>query len=153
GWRSAAGASAATSPAAAASTPAANRAAGRAPSRAATMTATMASAGQAGYFIAHATPRASAASTVALSPVLLGPVALSPVSLITGSGRGAGEPGRRARASSASDRQVSAITGGSVIPIASGNAITGQASQNAAWPSAARRRPLSRGPSVTRKAA
>ena len=43
-----------------------------------------------------------------------------------------GEPARLARASSASDRQVSAITGGSVIPIVNGNAITGQASQNEA---------------------
>ena len=50
---------------------------------------------------------------------------------------------RPARASSASARQVSAITGGSVIPIVSGKAITGHASQNAARPSALRRPPSS----------
>jgi hypothetical protein len=40
-----------------------------------------------------------------------------------------------------------------VIPIVNGNAMTGQDSQNEAWPSAARRRPPARGQSVTRNVA
>ena len=108
GWRSAAGASAATSAAAAASTVTVNLTADRPPSRVATRTAMMARAGQAVYFIAHATPRTSAARTVSVH-------------------RARPSSGRRLRASSASARQVSAITGGSVIPIVSGNAMTGHA--------------------------
>ena len=86
------------------------------------MTAMIASAGQAVYFIAHATPSTSAAAAKS-RPLPLPPAA------------------RPLRASSASARQVSAITGGSVMPIVSGNAMTGQASQNAAAPRAARRSP------------
>ena len=109
------------------------------------MTAMMASAGHAVYFIAHATPRASAASTVSESTLPETVAAPRP---------GRDEPARLARASSASDRHVSAITGGSVMPIVNGNAMTGQASQNAAWPSAAAAAPpAARGPSVTRNVA
>ena len=134
GWRSAVGASAATSAAAAASTITVNLTAERAPWRVATMTAMMASAGQAVYFIAHATPRTRAAITASLRRARL-------------------SSARPLLASSASARQVRAMTGGSVIPIVSGNAMTGQASQNAACPSAARRRPSARGASVTRNVA
>src|SRR5262249_57771305 len=85
-----------------------NLSAARAPSRAATMTIATARAGQAVYFMAQATPRTTA-----------------------GCHRLA-----RYRMSSARDRQVRAIIGGSVMPIASGNAMTGDASAKAAMLSA-----------------
>ena len=92
------------------------------------MAARTARAGQAVYFIAHAVPRTSAA---AHKPVR--------------AGRGAAaRPGRAGpgRVSRARARQVSAMTGGSVMPRASGKASTGEAVANAASPSAApRRRP------------
>lgn len=122
GLRSAAGASATTSPAAIASTAAVNLAAARVPSRVATMTAMMASAGQAVYFIAHATARIRAAATVSrrcLRSCRTWPPAV-----------------RAPLASSASDRQIRAITGGSVFPMASARAMIGDASQNAAVSSA-----------------
>ena len=72
-----------------------------APSRTATAAANTGTAGQAVAFIAHATPRATAARN---SP--------------------------DGRAISARVRSISAITGGSVIPTASGNAITGEAAKN-----------------------
>ena len=80
---------------------AANRQAFLAPSRAASIAVKTGTAGQAVAFMAHATPRAAAAR---ISP--------------------------DGRAISASVRNISAITGGSVIPTASGNAITGEAAMN-----------------------
>ena len=73
----------------------------RAASRAASIAAKTGTAGQAVAFIAHATPRATAARN---NP--------------------------DGRAISASVRSISAMTGGSVIPTASGNAITGEAAKN-----------------------
>ena len=76
------------------------RQADRAPPRAASAAANTGIAGQAVAFIAHATPRAMAARS---SP--------------------------DGRAISARVRNISAITGGSVMPTASGNAITGDAAK------------------------
>ena len=81
----------------------ANRQADLTPSRVASMALTTGTAGHAVAFIAHATPSATAA-------------------LNTPDGL----------AISARVRNISAITGGSVIPIASGNAITGEAATNRA---------------------
>src|SRR6516162_632912 len=102
------GASAAASAMAVPSVMAANLTAARPPSLAATMTVSTASAGQAVYFIAQATPRTAAGCQA--SPVI--------------------------RMSSARARQVRAITGGSVMPIASGKAITGDERAAAARQSA-----------------
>ena len=97
---SAAGASATASrPATRIVTPT-KRQAARAPSRAASIAANTGMAGQAVAFIAHATPRAMAARS---SP--------------------------DGRAISARVRNISAMTGGSVMPTASGNAITGEAAK------------------------
>ena len=76
-----------------------NLTAARPPSLAMTITMSTARAGQAVYFIAQTTPRTTAGRQ------------LSPPNLI----------------SRASARQVRAITGGSVMPSASGNASTGEA--------------------------
>jgi hypothetical protein len=72
-----------------------------APSRAASIAVKTGTAGHAVAFMAHATPRATAART-----------------MLDG------------RAISARVRNISAITGGSVMPTASGNAITGEAAMN-----------------------
>jgi hypothetical protein len=106
GRRIPAGASAAVSPIAVPSAVAVNLAAARRPSVTTTMTTSTARAGQAVYFIAQTTPRA----TAGCQPL--------PPNLI----------------SSASARQVRAITGGSVMPSASGNAITGEEIASAARP-------------------
>src|SRR4051812_32819475 len=83
-----------------------------------TMTAVTASAGQAVYFIAQATPTMTAASRRPRRAARASPL-----------------PGRRA--SSASARQVKAITGGAGMPLVRGDAMIGQDSANAAQPSAA----------------
>src|SRR3981081_340449 len=93
---------------------AANRAAARAPSRAATIAVSTASAGQAVYFIAQATPRTTAASPTARAR------AARPIR--EARAVGAGHAGRVSRARA---RQVRARTGGSVLPRAIGNSITG----------------------------
>ena len=72
-----------------------------APSRAASIAVNTGTAGQAVAFMAHATPRAPAAR---IRP--------------------------EGRAISARVRNISAMTGGSVMPTASGNAITGEAAMN-----------------------
>ena len=110
---SAAGASAAASATAVPSVVTTNLTAARPPSRTATMTASTARAGQAVYFIAQATPRTTAGCQ--LSP--------------------------RRRVRSARARQVRAITGGSVMPMASGKAMTGDETAAAARPRARPRRP------------
>ena len=101
GLDSAAGAIAADRPTATSTVSPAKRQADRRASRVASIALTTGSMGHAVAFIAHATPRASAA-------------------LNTPEGR----------AISARVRNISAMTGGSVIPIASGNAITGEATTN-----------------------
>jgi hypothetical protein len=101
GSASAAGAIAADRPTATSTVSPAKRQADRRASRVASITLMTGTAGHAVAFIAHAIPRAIAA-------------------LKTPEGR----------AISARVRNISAITGGSVIPIASGNAITGEATTN-----------------------
>src|SRR5579863_5249131 len=98
GLLSADGASARDKPTASAATTATNRQADRAVSRALTSAVNTATAGQAVAFMAHATPSATAARN-------------------TPDGR----------AMSARVRNIRARIGGSVIPTASGNAITGEA--------------------------
>ena len=136
GWRSAAGASATTSAAAAASTMAVNLTADRAPSA------------RGDHDGDDRQRRPGRVLHRARDPEDERRQARC-----HGAGRGPLERVRQHRASSASARQVSAITGGSVIPIVSGNAMTGHDSQNAACPRASRRRPPARGASVTRNVA
>ena len=100
GWARAAGAIAAARTAATPNVIPTNRQADLAASRAASIAAKTGIAGQAVAFIEHATPRATAART---SP--------------------------DGRAISARVRNSSAMTGGSVMPTASGNAITGEAAK------------------------
>ena len=100
GSSSAAGASATASRPATRITTPMKRQTAWAPCRTATAAANTGTAGQAVAFIAHATPRATAARN---SP--------------------------DGRAISARVRNISAMTGGSVIPTASGNAITGEAAK------------------------
>jgi hypothetical protein len=96
---------------------AANRAAVRAPSRKAIMAVSTTGAGHAVYFIAQATARVSAAAQAVGA---------------SHEPRPAGAAARAGRMSRARARQVKASTGGSVMPWASGNAMTGDAAANAA---------------------
>src|SRR5258708_6864902 len=118
-----AGASAAARPRVVATAMAANRAAARAPPRAAIMAASTASAGQAVYFIAQATPRTTAASRAGRA---------SAAARVRAAAARVLAAGRAGRVSRARARQVRASTGGSVMPRAIGNAITGEAVAKAA---------------------
>jgi len=112
GLASASGANRTASTPAITTVAAAKRQAFRAPSRAASIAVKTGTAGQAVAFMAHATPSAAAA-------------------LISPDGR----------AISARVRNISAMTGGSVIPTASGNAITGEAAMNTVDSSTSYRQP------------